>query len=151
MTGPSRSVRDFFEAYARATASLDPGFLEAAYADSFMFAGPAGTLTIKRDDFLKVVPKRRALFDAAGWKATELGAVEETVLDDHYVQVKAQWQFRFEKEAGAPVVEPAAATYILRRDASGLRIVFQLDHQDLTTRLQQLGLSSARTAAAREQ
>ena len=143
MTAPSRSVREFFDAYARATASLDPAFLEQAYAESFMFAGPAGALAIKRDDFLAVVPKRRVFFDAAGWKSTELGAIEETVLDEHYVQVKAHWTFRFEKEPGRPIVEPAVATYILRHDPHGLRIVFQLDHQDLARRLQQLGLASA--------
>ena len=137
------AVREFFDAYARATASLDPAFLERAYADTFVFAGPSGAMSIKRDDFLKVVPKRRAYFDAAGWKATDLGSIEETLLDEHYVQVKAQWTFRFEQEPGRPIVEPAAATYILRHTADGLRIVFQLDHQDLTQRLQQRGLFPA--------
>lgn len=140
MSVPSPSVREFFDAYARATASLDPAFLEHAYAESFMFAGPSGTMTIRLEDFLKVVPKRRAFFDAAGWKSTALDATDETVLDEHYVQVRAQWTFRFEKEPGRPVVEPAAATYILRRDPQGLRIVFQLDHQDLTRRLQERGM-----------
>ena len=148
MTASSESVRDFFDAYARATASLDPAFLERAYADGFVFAGPAGSLVVRRDDFLKIVPKRRVFFDAAGWKSTELGSIDETMLDEHYVQVKAHWTFRFEKEAGRPIVEPAAATYILRRDTGGLRIVFQLDHQDLTRRLQQLGLTSAGGSAS---
>ena len=136
---PRKSVRDFFEAYARATASLDTAFLEAAYADTFMFAGPSGAMTVRRDDFLRVVPRRKAAFDAAGLTATELRSIEETPLDEHYVQVKAHWTFRFEKERGRPIVEPAAATYILRRDERGLRILFQIDHQDLTRRLQELG------------
>ena len=132
----SAPVREFFHAYARATASLDTAFLESAYAASFMFASPSGTMCIKLDDFLKVVPKRRAFFDAAGWKSTELETIEEAALDAHYVQVKAHWTFHFEKAPGGTRSEAVATTYILRREADGLRIVFQLDHDDLTRRLQ---------------
>ena len=67
-----------------------------------MFASPSGTLAITRADFLKVVPKRRGFFDAAGWTGTELGTIEEAALDERYVQVKAYWTFRFEKPAGRP-------------------------------------------------
>ena len=133
------SVREFFDAYARATASLDMAFLEAAYAEAFMFAGPSGAMVVRRDDFLKVVPRRKAVFAAAGLTATELRSIEEVALDEHYLQVKAHWMFRFEKEPGRPILEPAAATYILRRDEAGPRIVFQVDHQDLTKRVQELG------------
>jgi hypothetical protein len=53
-------VRKFFEAYARATASVDPGFLGSAYAEQFMFASPSGVQAVRREDLLKVVPKRKA-------------------------------------------------------------------------------------------
>jgi hypothetical protein len=142
MTETSGAVREFFEAYARATASLDPGFLESAYAESFMFAGPAGVHAVKREDFLKVVPKRKAFFAEAGLAASELGELEETVLDKDHLLVKAHWTFRFEKEGRRPIVEPGAATYVLRQYGGRLSIVFQLDHQDLTKRVQELGLLS---------
>ena len=142
MADVSGAVKAFFETYARATASLDPAFLEAAYAESFVFAGPAGAQAVKREDFLKVVPKRKAFFRAVGLAASEVSGLEETVLDEHHLLVKAHWTFRFEKEAGRPILEPGAATYVLRRQDGRLRIVFQLDHQDLTKRVQELGLMS---------
>jgi hypothetical protein len=137
----SEPVRAFFDAYALATASLAPQFLEAAYAESFMFVGPAGAMAVRRDDFLKIVPRRKAFFTAAGLAATEIAGLDETVLDAGHLLVKAHWTFRFEKEAGQPILEPGAATYVLRRQEDGrLSIVFQLDHQDLTKRVQELGL-----------
>jgi hypothetical protein len=142
MAQASKAVTEFFETYARATASLDPAFLEAAYAESFMFAGPAGAQAVKREDFLKIVPKRKAFFAAAGLAATEVGELEESVLDEQHVLVKARWTFRFEKEGRGPIAEPGAATYVLRRQDSRLSIVFQLDHQDLTMRARELGLLS---------
>jgi hypothetical protein len=60
----SGEVKQSFEAYGRATASLDAGFLAAAYAETFTFAGPLGAQAVKRDDFLRLVPKRKAFFDS---------------------------------------------------------------------------------------
>jgi hypothetical protein len=138
MVDSSEPIGKFFEAYARATASVDTDFLGSAYAEQFMFAGPNGVQSIKREDFLKIVPKRKAFMTGLGLKSSELRRAEETVLDEHYIQVKAYWAFTFEKEPGRSIVDEGAATYILRREGGGLQIVFQLDHQDLTKRAQSL-------------
>jgi len=142
MTEASRVVRALFEAYARAAASADPAFFATAYAETFMFAGPATIQAVKRDDFLKVIPKRRAFFAAIGLTATEVSSIDETPLDEHHLLVRVGWTFRFEKHRAAPIIDQGAATYVLRRQESNLQIVFQLDHQDLTTRAQELGLLS---------
>ena len=102
------------------------------------WAGRGSAVT--REDFLKVVPKRRAFFVAAGLAASEVVDLEETALDQRHLLVKARWMFRFEKHPSRPVVEEGAATYVLRRQEGGLAIIFQLDHQDLTKRVQELGL-----------
>jgi len=67
-------------------------------------------------------------------------ALEEASLDDRCVLVKAQWRLQFGSTA-APVSDlDVCATYLLQRQPDGLRIVFQLDHDDLTKRVQELGL-----------
>jgi len=140
MAEASSVVRKLFEAYAKATPSADAAFFATAYAETFMFAGPAAVQAVKRDDFLKVIPKRRAFFATVGLTATDVGAIDERPLDDHHLLVRVGWTFRFEKDPARPIVEEGAATYILRRQDSRLQIVFQLDHQDLTRRVQELGL-----------
>jgi hypothetical protein len=136
----SKAIGEFFYAYAKATGSLDLAFFGTAYGDPFMFAGPGGVQAVKRDDFLKVVPKRGAFFRAAGLVASEVHSLEERRLDEKHTMVQVQWNLRFEKEPGRPIVDESAATYILRRQDNSLQIVFQLDHQDLTKRLEELGL-----------
>ena len=141
MADSDEAVRKFFEAYARATATVDIGLLGTAYAEQFMFAGPNGVQAVRRDDFLKIVPKRKAFFAAVGLKSSQIRRLEETVLDERYVQVKTYWEFVFEKEPNRPIVDEGAATYVLRRQGEQMEIVFQLDHQDLTKRVQELGLA----------
>lgn len=63
-------------------------------------------------------------------------------MDENYVMVKAHWQMRFEnkKDPEQAIVDEISATYILYQQEDLLRIVFQLDHQDLMKRGQELGL-----------
>jgi hypothetical protein len=58
--------------------------------------------------------------------------------------VKAYWNMQFEKGPGQSLVVETSATYILHRRGDRPRIVFQLDHQDLMKRVQELGLAPSR-------
>jgi ketosteroid isomerase-like protein len=140
MAEATKMIREFFDAYAKATGSLDLTFLGSAYGDTFLFVGPGGVQAVKRDDFLKVVPKRGAFFKAAGLVASEIRRLEETRLDENHTMVQAQWSLQFEKDPGRPIIDEIAATYVLRRQQGSWQIVFQLDHQDLAKRVQKLGL-----------
>jgi hypothetical protein len=136
-------MREFFDAYARAADSVDLAFFESAYAETFMFAGPAGVQAVKRSDFLKVLPKRKAFFASIGLTGTQVSRIDETALDELHKIVRVQWALRFEKAPGPPIVDHSSATYVLRRDGATAQIVLQIDHQDLTRRAQELGLIPA--------
>ena len=140
MAEASKEIREFFHSYAEATRSLDLAFFESAYGDTFMFASPGGAQAVRRDDFLKVVPKRASFFRAAGLVSSEVCRLEETGLDETHTLIQTHWSLRFEKDPGRPIIEETAATYVLRRHQGAWQIVFQLDHQDLTKRAQELGL-----------
>jgi len=58
--------------------------------------------------------------------------------------VKVDWNMRFEKGLDQPIVNETSATYILYQQENILRIVFQLDHQDLMKRVRDLGLLPAK-------
>src|SRR5262245_33505605 len=146
MKQASDFVRKFFEDYERSINASDsegsPELIASRYSDSFMFAGPQGAQAVNKQDFLKALPKRQWFFKSIGLTSTTIQSLEETRLDDNYVMVKTSWNMRFEKEAG--IVAEARATYILRQEESSLRIVFQLDHQDLMRTAQDLGLLPAK-------
>ncbi len=47
---------------------------------------------------------------------------------------------RFERNASEPVYSENASSYVLSESNGSFQIVFQIDHQDLTQRVQELGM-----------
>lgn len=128
---------DFCDQYAKATNASDMSFFERAYAPVFMFAGPQNVQAVRREDFLKVLPRRRALVTSAGLVETSILTIECESLNGGYSLVHTNWQLRFEKASATPVVVDAATTYILRTTSALPEIVFQLDHSDLAAILRE--------------
>jgi ketosteroid isomerase-like protein len=143
MNQVSDIVRKFFENYERNSNAPDLELVASQYSDSFMFTSPKGVQAIKKEDFLKVLPKRKVFFKTVGLTVSKIQSLEETRLDDSYVLVKVSWNMQFEKDGAQPIVDKISATYILSQQEDLMRIVFQLDHQDLMKRVQDLGLLPA--------
>ena len=140
MQQASPAVKGFFDEYERNLATNNLKQLAEQYSETFMFAGPQGTQSVRKEDFLRALPKREGFFKAVGLQSTQIISLQETPLDEQYIQVKVGWKMRFAKNPDRPVEDENSATYILYRQDHGLKIVFQLDHQDLTGRVQELGL-----------
>jgi ketosteroid isomerase-like protein len=125
-------VRDFFERYERANAYSDVVAMGNLYADTFMFGGSKGVQAVKKQDFLKIVPKMKAHFASLGLSETQLQTVEARAIDAKYLLVKAAWKMTVRHLPGHRTQVDAFATYILeQRDEGTLSIVFHIDHQDL--------------------
>ena len=140
MQRASERVKAFFDRYESNIGASEPAAIAAQYGDSFLFAGPQGTQAVRREDFVKVLPKRYGFFKSVGLRSSTVVALEEASFDDRCVLVKAQWRMQF-GSAAAPVSDlDVFATYLLQQQPDGLRIVFQLDHDDLAKRVQELGL-----------
>jgi hypothetical protein len=137
-------VRKVFEDYERGIATPDPELLSSLYNGSFVFAGPQGVQVVAREDLLRALPRRQGFFQAVGLTSSRVRSLDVTCLDENYLMVKAWWEMRFEKGPGQPIIDETSATYILHRRGDLLRIAFQLDHQDLVTRVQDLGLLPAK-------
>jgi ketosteroid isomerase-like protein len=136
----NQDVEAFFEKYEKALSDSDVSAMAAQYADVFMFGGPQGVQSIKKDDFLKVVPRRKEYFVSLGLIDSKVTSVDEISLDSKYSLVKTAWRMVFQKPTGLKEEIRTLATYILERKGDTQMIVFQIDHQDLTTRVKELGL-----------
>jgi len=95
---------------------------------------------VKKEDFLKVLPRRKEFFRSRGLVSSNIASLEASALDSKYTLAKVVWNMRFDRSASEPVYSPNAASYILSRANDSFQIVFQIDHQDLMKRLQELGL-----------
>ena len=127
----TQSAEQFFKTYALANASSDVALIGSLYADNFLFAGPNGAQHVRKEDFLKVLPKMKAHYASLGHSETRLHTVEATALNARYLLAKVGWKIGLIGSSGVREVD-AAATYVLMRgEGETLSIVFQLDHQDL--------------------
>ena len=137
-----KGIVDFFERFEKAINNGGVSEITNLYADSFLFGIGENVQAIKKEDFLKVLPKREGFFATVGLKKTSLTSVEEEgKLGENYSCVKTSWKMEYAKE-GRPVIEDTTfATYILLKKNELYQIVFQLDHQDLMSRVQTLGLT----------
>lgn len=133
-------VKSFFTGYETANAIFDVEQIAACYADVFMFGGPEGVQCVKKEDFLKVLPRRKDFFRSQGLVSSNIDSLEVFALDSKYTLIKVIWDMAFERVAGEPVHSRNAASYVLSRTNDRMQIVFQIDHQDLRKRVQELGL-----------
>ncbi len=140
MQRASEPVKAFFDQYELNIRGSDHAAIAALYGESFVFAGPQGTQAVKRDDFIKVLPKRQRFFTSAGLRSSTIVALEETRVDDCWVLVKVRWRLTFEPTSKPAADVDVSTMYLLQQYPDGLRIVFQWDYDDLTKHVQELGL-----------
>ena len=131
VTSENVEVKSFFSGYETANAIFDLERIAACYADVFMFGGPEGVQCVKKDEFLKVLPRRKEFFRSQGLTSSKIDSFEATALDSKYTFVKVIWNMRFEVGAGEPKYSRNAASYVLSRTDNRFQIIFQIDHQDL--------------------
>jgi ketosteroid isomerase-like protein len=137
----NQTTEAFFKQFEQAISESDVSAIAAQYADAFMFGGPQGVQSIKKDDFLKVIPRRREYFASIGLVESKVTSIDATSLDSKYLLAKTAWRMTFEKPAGFKSGIETSATYILERTGEKLTIVFQIDHQDLVAKVKELGLA----------
>jgi ketosteroid isomerase-like protein len=126
-------VKEFFLQYQRANSSTDVSAVGELYADTFMFGGPNGVQTVKKDDFLRVIPKMKAHFSSIGLFETQLQSVETSPISSKYLLAKATWRMTIRNSSGHKHVDTFATYILLRGQDDVLSIVFQIDHQDLAS------------------
>lgn len=139
MSNKNAEVKSFFAGYEAANAIFDVQQIAACYADVFMFGGPEGVQCVKKEDFLKVLPRRKEFFRSRGL-VSNIDSLEASTLDSKYTLVKVLWNMSFDRGASELIYSQNAASYILSKTDDRCRIVFQIDHQDLGKRVQELGL-----------
>ena len=131
-TGQDREVAEFFATFEEASDSLDTDAMAGCFAASFMAADPLGAQPVALAGFLSVLPRRKELFTAAGIGRVTLTDLTHSNLDEHYLLVRTTWTAERQGGSAGPGSVTLRSSYILRRTDDGLRIVFYLNHRDLT-------------------
>jgi hypothetical protein len=129
-------VRKFFARYEKANAEFDVTEIASLYADVFLFGGSQGFQSIKKDEFVKVLPRRKDFFRSLGLTSSKVERIEASELDSNYMLAKVFWRMQIDRKDKAPAEIETSATYLLWNSPNSPHIVFQVDHQDLANKIQ---------------
>jgi hypothetical protein len=143
MNATTRAVQEFFDLYAQSRSALDINLIASQYPDAIMFAGPNGARVAEKSAILAAFPKGQEFLKAHGHKSTKVLSLDETRLDDHYVLVRAQFIWRFEKSAAQPIDVKIDSTFILYITDGRPKIVFQHEREDFQQALRASGVLPA--------
>ena len=133
------SVKSFFEKYQKANQDFDIKEIGSCYAEEFIFGQPDEVRAVKKEDFLRMLPKRKEMMQKTGQISSEVVSLKETPISEQYTQAEVTWKMRYRKDKKA-IEDSNTATYILFKSSNGMQIVTQIDHQDLIKKIQELGL-----------
>jgi len=132
------TAEEFFRLYEQANRDFDVQLIAKLYADTFMFGNPQGVQAVKKEDFVKVLPRRKEFMKTAGLLSSRVDFVQASTLDSKYVLVKTVWNMSFRGTNANEVALKISATYVLSNIGESFEIVLQLDHQDLMKIVQNL-------------
>src|SRR5271165_5099473 len=94
------SVTNFFELYEKSIANAAVSTVGAFYSDVFMFGGPRGVQPVKKEDFLKLLPGRKAHFLSIGLERSTVASIDEIPLDARYVVARVVWKMSLKNSTG---------------------------------------------------
>jgi|HubBroStandDraft_2_1064218.scaffolds.fasta_scaffold117212_1 hypothetical protein len=135
-------VKQFFEIYEKSLSEADVSTVAALYSEVFMFGGPRGVQSIKKDDFLKVLPGRKNYFKSIGLENSTVASIDEISLDAKYIVARVVWKMTVKNSADSSKHFETKATYVLEIRKETLAIIMQLDHQDLGERVNEIRASN---------
>ena len=110
------------------------------FADVFMAADRGGARAVPSSVLLMAIPQRRKLFESVESCVTTLASVKQTRLDEGYVLLETEWLVKFDRGRGRCEDLTLRSTFVVYRSDDGMRIVFYLSHQDLTSVLRKKGV-----------
>jgi len=134
----SESVKRLFEEYEKAFSALDIARSVRFFADTFISAGPNGTITNSKTELLKSARQAADFYRSVGQKSAKILSLDEQPVSEQYSLVKVHWGVTFEK-TGEKLIE-FDVSYILQKIGPEPKIILFIAHQDEQKAMRELGL-----------
>ncbi|MGD9740213.1 MAG: DUF4440 domain-containing protein [Bauldia sp.] len=135
-----QATRNLFRVYEAAFNTLDIERQVDFFADTFISAGPKGTIAQSRDEFMAMSHQAAEGYRSVGQTGAKILAMEETPISDHYSMVKVHWGVTFAKLGDKPV--EFDVTYFLQKTGPEPKIIMFIAHQDEDEAMKELGIGA---------
>lgn len=129
-------VKALMDAYAAAFDQLDADKQAELFSESFISAGPKGTITQSREEFRQSAVKAGDFYRKAGKTSASILSLDEHVISPDYSLVKVHWGVSFKKNGDKPV--EFDVSYLVQLTGPEPKILAFITHQDEDSAMQEL-------------
>jgi hypothetical protein len=139
MASMSRDQLDtLFKEYETAFDKLDLKKISGYCADSFIAAGPKGSITQSRKDFEKKAEQTNKFYKSVGRTSARIISKRVMPICNDYSMVVVRWGITFDK-TGNRLIE-FDKSYIIEETGSEPKIILLISHVDEEAEMKKLGL-----------
>ena len=127
-----------FKQYETAFNKLDLKKLADYYADTFISAGPKGTIAESKKDFVEKAGQAADFYRSVGQNSARIVSKRIMPICNEYSMVVIRWGVTFEKTGTKPI--EFDVSYIVQETGSDPKIILFISHQDEEAAMKKLGL-----------
>ena len=127
-----------FKEYETAFDKLDVKTISGYCADSFISAGPKGSITQNRKDYEKKAEQATKFYKSVGRNSAKIISKRVMPICNDYSMVVVRWGVTFDK-TGNKLIE-FDTSYIIQETGSEPKIILLISHEDEEVAMKKLGL-----------
>ena len=127
-----------FKEYETAFDKLDVKTISGYCADSFISAGPKGSITQSRKDYEKKAEQATKFYKSIGRNSAKIISKRVMPICNDYSMVVVRWGITFNK-TGNKLIE-FDASYIIQETGSEPKIILLISHEDEEEAMKKLAL-----------
>jgi len=127
-----------FKEYETAFDKLDVKTISGYCADSFISAGPKGSITQSRKDYEKKAEQATKFYKSVGRNSAKIISKRVMPICNDYSMVVVRWGVTFDK-TGNKLIE-FDTSYIIQETGSEPKIILLISHEDEEVAMKKLGL-----------
>lgn len=131
-------LEKLFSEYEKAFNDLDVRKNAAFFADTFISAGPKGTIAQSKKEFLQKAEQASSFYKSVGQTSAKIISKSIIPVSDQYTMVTVHWGVTF-KKTGNELIE-FDVSYIVYQSQDEPRIILFIAHQDEEEAMKKLGL-----------
>ena len=127
-----------FENYEQDFNNLDFRRIALNYPESFISAGPKGSIAQGRTEFEEKAEEAAGFYRSIGQKSARIISKEVIHISNEYCLVTVHWSVIFEKTGEQPV--EFDVSYLVQEIQDEMKIILFISHEDEMEAMKKLGL-----------
>ena len=127
-----------FKQYEEAFDKLDLKAIASYYADTFISAGPKGTISQNKKEFIEKAEQAASFYRSVGQTSARIVSKRVMPISNYYSMVVVRWGVTFE-QTGSKQIE-FDVSYIIQESGNDPKIILFIAHEDEEVAMKKLGL-----------